>query len=400
MDANGRTNVLVLGSTDDDPNHPGNNLTDTMMVVSIDQKKKDAVMFSIPRDLYVDYGQACPAGYQGKINVYFSCSNPGKTDASEQDRLRKTEKFVGKIFGVDIQYGVHVNSVVVRDAVDAVGGIDVNIEGSGGAPGILDRNFDGQCNYSCYWVKYDNGVHHLDGAHAMYLSMARGDRAPTYGLGNSNFDREKNQQKIIIALKKKATSTGTITNVGKVTGLIDALGKNLRTNFQTSEIRTLMTLGKEIPVDQIKTLSFIDATPSLMTTGMVYGQSVVQPSAGLYNYSDLQAFIKKSLSSNKVIREGAHVAVFNATSQTGYAQAQANKLTKLGFTITAVQNAPAGTYNDPVAVYQLGKGNTATKAKLESTYGVKVKTATPPFSVSSDTDFIVIYGTAKSQNTP
>ena len=81
--------------------------------------------------------------------------------------------------------------------IDAVGGVDIDIQGSNGAPGVLDRNFDWRCNYKCYMVKYDNGVHHLDGERALFLAMARGSVEPTYGLGNSNFDREKNQQKII-----------------------------------------------------------------------------------------------------------------------------------------------------------------------------------------------------------
>ena len=39
MDAHGRSNMLILGTTDDDPDHPGATLTDSMMVLSVDQKK-------------------------------------------------------------------------------------------------------------------------------------------------------------------------------------------------------------------------------------------------------------------------------------------------------------------------------------------------------------------------
>ncbi len=47
QDANGRSNILVLGTSEDDPGHGGAYLTDSMMVVSIDQKNKTASMFSI-----------------------------------------------------------------------------------------------------------------------------------------------------------------------------------------------------------------------------------------------------------------------------------------------------------------------------------------------------------------
>jgi LCP family protein required for cell wall assembly len=397
-DTNGRSNILILGTSEDDPGHGGAYLTDSMMVVSIDQKNKTASMFSIPRDLYVKYGMACNSGYQGKINEFFNCVNDDyTTKEAEEQRLSETRAFVGEIFGMDIQYGVHVNNTVIKDAVNAVGGVDVDIQGSNGDPGILDRNFVWRCNYKCNLVKYDNGVHHLDGEHALYLAMARGDIAPTYGLGNSNFDREKNQQKIIVALKEKAVSTGTLTDLGKVTGLIDSLGNNLRTTFETSEIRTLMKLGSDIPSSSIKTLSLFGDENSLVTSGNYNGASVVMPAAGIFDYSDIRTFLKQKLSTDAVTREGAQVVVLNGSGVAGVAQTEADKLTEAGFIVSEVGNAPEGTYGD-VEVYQVGQGMTGTKARLESAFGVKTKTTAPPVEAASGTNFIVIFGKDRSSN--
>lgn len=390
MDSNGRSNFLVLGTTEDDPGHPGSNLTDTMMVLSIDQKAKNAYMFSIPRDLYVEFGTACVSGYAGRINEYFSCVNDGTDNSAEQDRLTKTQKFVGDIFGIDIQYGVHVNQTVVKEAVDAVGGIDVNIEGDG-APGILDRNFDWRCKYTCYLVKYTNGVHHLDGTAAMYLTMARGDSTPTYGLAKSNFDREKNQQKIMIALKNKATSTGTVTNIGAVTKLIDTLGNNLRTNIQTKEIRTLMQVGGDIKSNDIHTLSLIDGDNAVVKTGGYGGMSVVMPSDGIFDYTGIQSFIHKNFSNDPVAKEAAPIVVLNGTGQTGYGQTKADMLTKDGFNVTGVKTAPGGTYEN-VEIYRIGTSDNATAKKLASMYNVKLKTTTPLITVDSRVRFVIIYG--------
>jgi LCP family protein required for cell wall assembly len=397
-DANGRSNILVLGTSEDDPGHGGAFLTDSMMVISIDQKNKTASMFSIPRDLYVKYGMACNSGYQGKINEFFNCVNEDYTTAeAEQQRLTETRQFVGDIFGMDIQYGVHVNNTVIKDAVNAVGGVDVDIQGSNGEPGILDRNFDWRCNYKCNLVKYDNGVHHLDGEHALYLAMARGDIAPTYGLGNSNFDREKNQQKIIVALKEKAVSVGTLTDLGKVTGLIDSLGENLRTNFETSEIRTLMQLGSDIKSENITTISLFGDDNSLVKSGNYNGASVVMPSAGIFEYSDLRTFLKQKLSTDSVTREGANLVVLNGSGVSGVAQTEADKLTEAGFIVSGIDNAPDGTYAD-VEVYQIGEGMTGTKARLESAFGVKVRTTEPPVAVTPDVNFVVVFGKDRSSN--
>jgi anionic cell wall polymer biosynthesis LytR-Cps2A-Psr (LCP) family protein len=348
-------------------------------------------MFSVPRDLYVEYEMACVAGYSGKINSYFSCVNSDDTKEAEQERLATTQKFIGDIFGLDIQYGVHVNHTVIKQAVDAVGGVDVDVQGSNGDSGVLDRNFDWRCNYKCYLVKYDNGVHHLDGEHALFLSMARGDIAPTYGLGNSNFDREKNQQKIIIALKEKAMSTGTLTNLSAVTKLIDAVGDNLRTNIQTNEIRTLMQIANEVKTSDIHTLSLIGDENNLVKSGDYYGASVVMPSAGIFDYSEIQAFVAKNLSSNPIVREAALIVVLNGTGQTGYGQTKADALTAEGYTVSLVDNAPEGVYSS-VEIYQIGEGNSSTAEKLASLYDVVIKKTAPPIAVDSDVGFVIIFG--------
>jgi len=391
QDENGRSNFLILGTSEDDPGHGGGDLTDSILVVSLDQNKKNIYIFNVPRDLYVEYGEACLAGYSGKINAYFSCSDSGTTAKAEQNRLKKTQKFIGDIFGLDIQYGVHVNHTVIKEVVDAIGGIDVDIQGSNGDPGILDRNFDWRCNYTCYLVKYDNGVHHLDGEHALYLAQARGDVAPTYGLGNSNFDREKNQQKILVAVKDKATSTGTLTNLSAVSKLIDALGNNLRSNISTDEIRTIMNVLNDTDQKNIHTISLVAEGESVVKTGVYGGASVVMPAAGIYNYQAIQAYIKKKISSDEAVLEAAPIAVLNGSGQAGVAQSEADRLSRLGLTISFIDNVPEGDYSG-IAIYQVGSGYAATASKLQDLYNISISKETPPVNLTSDIKFIIIIG--------
>ena len=237
-DANGRSNILIFGTAEDDKDweHEGANLTDSIMVLSVDQTNYNAYMVSLPRDLWVTYDEGCMVGYQGKLNaVYFCASDDGSDEAAGAQALQNK---VGEILGLDIQYYTHVNFTVFVDAVDAVGGIDVKIE-SDDPRGILDRNLDWRCNFNCYYVNYKNGeTVHLDGEHALALARAR-NSSDGYGLSGGNFDREKNQQKILKALREKAVSAGTLTNIVAVTDLIDALSDNLRTNFNTKEIQNI-----------------------------------------------------------------------------------------------------------------------------------------------------------------
>lgn len=405
QDENGRSNFLILGTSEDDPGHDAGYLTDSIMVVSLDQEKKNAYMFSIPRDLYVEYGQACTSGYRGKVNVYFNCVNDGEDAAAEQDRLTKTQAFIGDIVGLDIQYGVHVNYTVMRDLINAIGGnITVTID-SRNPLGVMDSNFDWKCGATnaqriknCppngHFIQYPNGEVTLDAEHALYLAQARGDRAPTYGFEQSNFDRERNQQMIAVAIRDKALSGGTLTNITAISGIMDALGNNLRTNIATSEVQTLVGLAKDISNDNIQSLDFYSDENRIFTTGTLPGAgSSVYPAAGVGDYSDLRAYIAKMLSSDAIVREEPVVTVLNGTQTAGVAQTAADALEAKGFTVDTIDNAPEGTYAKAV-IYQINTAKTASLAKLEEMYGVKAVTTTPPVSVTGATDFVVIIGDA------
>ena len=412
MDANGRSNVLIFGTSEDDPGHDAAHLTDSMMVVSIDQKNKNAYMVSIPRDLYVEYdGKRCFEGSRGKINGYYGCLGDDYTSKeAEQEKLKEMQSFIGEILGMDIQYSVHINYSVVRELVNAVDGITVNIEGSEGAPGIMDANFDWKCRggneyaslatmkQNCppngHFIDYPNGPAKLDGEHALYLAQARGagGTGTSYGLANSNFDREKNQQKILVALKEKALSTGTLTNFGRVTGLLDAIGNdNLRTNFSTDEIRTLMSLGDMSP-EKIKSIDLYDSDNPVVKNGNIGGASVVMPVQGLYDYSGIQKLIRTTINATPVETEAANIVVLNGSGVSGAASTQADKLENLGMIIAQTDNAPTDDYAK-TRIYKVGtKTKPNTEAKLKELYSVSELSGNPPISVAENIDFIVIVG--------
>ena len=392
-DKNGRSNFLIFGTAEDDEGgeHGGANLTDSIMVLSVNQKKKDAYMLSLPRDLWVKYAETCTVGNQGKLNAaYFCASDDGVREAEGANALQAK---VGEITGLDIQYYAHLNFTAVVEAVDAVGGVDVTIQ-SEDPRGILDRNFDWKCGYRCYFVNYKNGQKvHLDGEHALALARAR-NAAGGYGLPNGNFDREKNQQLIIKALREKALSAGTLTNLGAITGLIDALGNNLRTNVETKEIRTLMDLSSSIQSDNIISLSLVEEDNMLVTTGMYMGQSIVRPVAGIMDYSEIHSYVQTEMSSQPHVKEHPKVVVLNGSGEAGAAQKVADLLEGEGFTILNTGNAPDGSYARREVYSLVGEGKKpASVAKLQQIYsGVTFKTSAPPASMVGEADFVVIVG--------
>jgi polyisoprenyl-teichoic acid--peptidoglycan teichoic acid transferase len=390
MDENGRSNILVFGTSEDDRAHvdAGPNLTDSIMMISLDQKHNKALITSVPRDLWVKYDQACISGYEGKINVVYQCaSEDGKNKEAGAKALMKT---VGDVYGLDMHYYVQVNYTALKEAVDAVGGVNIKIE-SDDPRGIYDPNFDWECNYKCTLVKYPNGPAHLDGKHALMLARAR-NSAGGYGLAGGNFDRERNQQKILIALRDKAASAGTLANPAAVGKLIDSLGKNIRTSFNTKEVRTLVTVGQKTKGSNITTIRLDDPEDPLVTTGMVSGQSVVRPVLGIYDFSAIHAFIQKKVSTDPVIQEEAVIDVLNGSDTAGVAQTAADELKAKGYTIGTIGNAPAGDYGK-AKIYQIAKDKPGTLKKLEQRYGVKASTKLPA-GVTSQAAFVVIIGRA------
>lgn len=389
-DQYGRSNILVFGTSEDDPGHKdsGADLTDSIMIISVDQKEKNAVMISVPRDLWVKYGEACLSGYEGKINVAYECGADG---ASEADGAKKLMDIVGDSFGVDIQYYAHVNYTVVRDTVNAVGGVTVEID-SDDPRGVLDRNFDWACNFRCYYVKWPNGPATLDGDQALALARAR-NAAGGYGLGGGNFDREQYQQKIIIALKDKAASAGTLANPIAVSGILDALGENVRTNFSAGEVKTLIGLAGDIPTASIKRVSLVDPGKTLLVTGNVSGQSVVRPEAGIYDFSEVRQFVRSKLTISSTSSEEPAIEVLNGSDFGGLAGKKAAELTAAGFgDVSTGDTGSSSAYGEYVWYDLSGGKKPQALTKLKSILGSNPTGTVLPGNVQSKADFVIIVG--------
>ena len=389
-DEYGRSNILVFGTSEDDPAHKdaGADLTDSIMIISVDQKAKNAVMISVPRDLWVKYGESCMSGYEGKINVVYEC---GAEDGTEKDGAEKLMGVVGDSFGLDIQYYAHVNYTVVRDTVNAVGGVTVQID-SDDPRGILDRNFDWACKFKCYYVKWPNGPAHLNGDQALALARAR-NAAGGYGLGGGNFDREQYQQKIIVALKDKAASAGTLANPVAVSGILDALGDNVRTNFSAGEVKTLISLAGDIPTASIKRVSLVDPGRSVLTTGNVGGQSIVRPKEGIYDFSEVRDYVRSKLTISATNGEEASIEVLNGSDYGGLAGKKAAELTAAGFNDVSTGDTDSDSAYGEYVWYDLSGGKKPKAlTKLKSILGSSPTGTVLPGGVQSDADFVIIVG--------
>lgn len=324
----GRVNVLLVGTSEGDPGHPGEDLTDSIMVISYTIATKKTAIISIPRDLWVKNSYAST-----KINALYHYGESAKFHESGYypGGIGLLQKEIEKITGLDINYYAKINYNAFKESVDAVGGIEVDIQGSD-PRGIYDPNFDGQ--YGKDALKLKNGVQTLSGTQALLLSRSRNAHGG-YGLAGSDYDRASNQRKMLIALKDKALKVGIFANPLKLGQLTDAIGNNIKTDFKTSEARRIYDLAGD-PESKIESVGLTSENVLKNYSGPGTG-SALAPIEGVGVYTAIQKFIKEKVGpltapssttngTSSSATEQASVVVLNAGGASGSAQAIADKL--------------------------------------------------------------------------
>jgi anionic cell wall polymer biosynthesis LytR-Cps2A-Psr (LCP) family protein len=335
----------------------------------------------------------------GLIN---SGSNPGSNYKSEDsDGAQNLMSVIQEVTGITPQYYVHADYTVLQKAVDAVGGVDVDIVGDG-ASGIYDTNFDWDCPngpYTCKNVYYPkNGVYHLDGTQALFLSRARADSGiysyKDFGLDQGDFDRQANQQKVLIALEAKVKTASVLANPIALNGLLDAFGNNISTNISAGELKTMLTFAKSISTSDVAQVSLVQTGNAVVTTSEIDGQSVVVPTSGTYDFSSITNYLATELSTNPAVAEAATIAVYNASGTAGAASSEQTTLQAQGLNVDTIGDASSSdvTGTKSYTIYDQSSGKMPkTLADLQSTLkSVTTTTTTLPSDITSSDDFVIV----------
>lgn len=383
----GRVNILLAGNSADDPGHQGGNLTDSIMIASIDTRNHTAFLMSIPRDLWVDI----PGGGHQKINAAYVVgqedhfNEPGYPAGG----MGLLEKVVHDNFGMPIDYYALVNYNALRDSVNAVGGIKFNVQ-SDDPRGLYDPSIDYKTHGPL--VRLTNGPHTLNGEQALDLARARGDAYGSYGFANADFTRTDDQRQMLIALKNKALTPGVIANPAKLTSLFDSVGGNVKTDFKLGEVHRLYDISKTINSKNIKSLSLNDADGKNLLTSYTTadGESALIPKAGIDDFSAIQAFVNQQTSSNPVVRENAGVVVLNATGVSGLASQERTKLRVKDLNVIDIGDALSNQSTTTIIDNSDNK-KPATKKLLTKLFGNHF-TTTNPYANKYDADFIILLG--------
>jgi LCP family protein required for cell wall assembly len=378
-EGDGRVNILLLGVGG--PGHDGPDLTDTIVILSVDPVNNTAAMVSIPRDLYVKM----PVNYFGskqKINAAYESGKYhylGKLDASNANAAAVEAGFdaidttVKEVLDVNINYHVLVNFQAFRQAIDTVGGVTVDVP----TP-LIDPTMAWENHNSS--ILAAAGVQQMDGIKALLYARSRET--------TSDFARSQRQRQILVALKDKVLSAGTLSNPAKIDGLMNAFGDNVFSDLSTQGATRLVGIMKQVSDSKVSSIGLTDEGHKLVTTDRAGTMSVVRPIAGFDNYTDIQAYVKSQIPDGYIVKEHASVTVVGATS--AEATAVATTLKNYGYNVVNTLTSPSAT---TAAVVDLSKGKDPyTLHYLEARYGVKaVKTLPAGITLAqANTKFVII----------
>lgn len=325
-ETDGVTNILLLGRDQ------AAQLTDSIEVVRIRQKDKKVAMVSIPRDLQV----TVPGDGVQKINAVF-----GSGYTAEKQKDKKIDaganlaiKTIEKVSGLTIHYYITADFAGLKDVVDAMGGITVDVDKT-----FTDHEYpkdyftkDGQ------YVKTDGfetfsvqaGQQKMNGTTALKYSRSRHGNN---GEG-SDFARAARQQKVIMAIKDKALSLGFIANPIKITELIDSLGGHIKTSMGLSEIKEMASLMGNIGQGEVinKVISNDPKEGLLVSTDE--GGYYLKPKTG--NWTEVQKFFKNVFDEG-LSQASVEVEVYNGSGVAGQGTKFAKVLEAEGLGVSKIE---------------------------------------------------------------
>lgn len=222
-----RANILLLGIDEStERENWGSFRTDTIMLATIDFAANKVDIISVPRDSYVKIytakgNVANEAAPFAKINSAFSAGG-----GAQKNGFAYTTNTVSKLLGVPINYYVGFNMNVVKEVVDAMGGVDYDVD--------VEVTMNGRKLYP--------GQQHLNGQGVLDYCRQR--------KGSSDIARVGRQQKMIAAIVRQLKTTDQIANIPNI---YKAVEQNIMTNLSFKQICSLSLVALRMDMSQLGT---------------------------------------------------------------------------------------------------------------------------------------------------
>ncbi len=329
-DENGYTNILIMGIGG--KWHQGGELTDTLIVASIDKETNSVVMLSVPRDFYVE-----TEATSSRINEILRDApkyyqKQGYSDEKSQELALKTlDKKITELTGLEIHKYAKIDFQGFVKIIDALGGIEVDVERTIDDPAYPDNNW----GYERFYLQA--GKQKLDGETALKYARSRHD--------SSDFDRAKRQQKILEAIREKSLSLGILTSPEKISNIFNIIDENFTSDLSLQELVTLAGFASNfdrnnmfshvLNDDQFSEGGFL-VTPDRSLYG---GAFVLVPYLNLvegHKYDQIKLFSEIIFQNRYLSLSPPQIEIANGTNISGLARELMYHLNRYGIPISRI----------------------------------------------------------------
>ncbi len=210
-----RVNVLLLGLD------MGDYRSDSIMLVSLDNRNKTAALLSIPRDTVVMYN-----GNADKINHLVGYSGS----------YMNTIQAVKSITGLNIHYYAIINFAGFENIIDILGGVEIDVP--------FNMYYNDLDNNQVYSLQ--KGLQKLNGHDAVGFMRYRS------GYATADLGRVEAQRTLISELIKQKLNIG---NILKAPQLFEEMQKFVKTNYSLGDVAAQAMTLKDLKVDEIQSFT-------------------------------------------------------------------------------------------------------------------------------------------------
>jgi polyisoprenyl-teichoic acid--peptidoglycan teichoic acid transferase len=243
-----RTNVLLLGIGGGD--HEGSDLTDTMIVLSLDRVRHTAALLSIPRDIWSDT-------LRDKVNSAYHYGEETKKGGG----ILLAKTITEDVIGLPIHYAILIDFTGFKNIIDLLGGIDVVV-----TKAFTDTKFPiagkehstcpGDPTNACVYetVHFDGGLQHMNGDRALIYVRSRHSE----GEEGSDFARSRRQQEVLLALKDTLMHPIRWMTVTRLKNLPKAIDDATDMDMNIGELLTVGRIYIRIKESDVKKIAIDD----------------------------------------------------------------------------------------------------------------------------------------------
>lgn len=233
-----RTNILLLGAGGG--NHEGADLTDSIMLISVDLTTADTVIISLPRDIWVE-------SLSAKLNATYRFGESKQSGGG----LVLIKSAVSEIINQPVHYAVLLDFSGFVEAIDVVGGVQVTVP-----HGFVDNQYpiSGQENAEPESDRFEvlqffSGPQTMNGDTALKYVRSR----HAEGIEGTDFARSQRQQRTILSFKDKLLKANTLFNFKKLKELKAVFNHSVKTDLTFSTYLDLFKLGVKLDQTNIRT---------------------------------------------------------------------------------------------------------------------------------------------------